>query len=180
MYCVWQVVKTPTIISNNPVYIYIYIYVYRVFLFFFINNLRPNVLVNFNYAFYCLNRVQKRAAKVENNTSAWGWEILTQRRLIARICALFKAYGGRRVWNTIGDRFLKQWYLSREYHNRKIRARKQRTDVGKYSFVNRIIKNWNQLHANLLASFPCKLSTFRKRVKDVVTRKGIQVRGECK
>ena len=28
MYCVWQVVKAPTIILNNPIYIYIYIYTY--------------------------------------------------------------------------------------------------------------------------------------------------------
>ena len=56
----------------------------------------------------------------------------------------------------------------------QLRTRKKRTDVGKYSFVNRTITNWNQLSASLLASFPCKLSTFRKRVK------GIQVRGECK
>jgi hypothetical protein len=27
VYCVWQVVKTPTIILNNPVYIHIYIYI---------------------------------------------------------------------------------------------------------------------------------------------------------
>ena len=46
--------------------------------------------------------------------------------------------------------------------------------------ANRTITNWNQLPASLLASFPCKLSTFRKRVKNVVTSKGIQVRGECK
>jgi len=31
-----------------------------------------------------------------------------------------------------------------------------------------------------LASFPCKLNTFRKRVKNVVTSKGIQVVVECK
>ena len=61
-------------------------------------------------------------------------------------------------------------------HNRKIRTRKQRTDAGKYSFVNRTIKSWNQLPASLLASLPCKLNTFRKRVKNVVTSKGIQVR----
>ena len=39
-----------------------------------------------------LNRVQKRAAKFANNTKESGWETLTQRRAIARICALFKAY----------------------------------------------------------------------------------------
>jgi hypothetical protein len=56
-----------------------------------------------------------------------------------------------------------------------IRTRKQTTDVGKYSSVNRIIKSWNQLPAGLLASFPSKLNTFRKRVKNVVTGEGIEV-----
>ena len=55
-----------------------------------------------------------------------------------------------------------------------------KTDVGKYSFVNRTIKSWNQLPAGLLASFPCKLNTFRKRIKNVVTSKGIEVGVECK
>jgi len=71
-------------------------------------------------------------------------------------------------------------YLSREDHNWKIRTKKQRTDVGTYSFINKTIKNWNQLPAGLLASFPCKLNTFRKRVKNVVTSKGIPVGTECK
>jgi len=35
-------------------------------------------------------------------------------------------------------------------HVRKIRDRKQRTDIGKYYFVNRTIKNWNQLPAEAL------------------------------
>jgi len=122
-----------------------------------------------------LNRVQKRADKFANNINEWGWETLAQRRLIARICALFKAYVGGWVWKAIGDRLLKSCYVSREGHNRKIRARKQRTDVGKYSFANRTIKSWNQLPAALLASFPRKINTFRKRVKNVVTSKGIQV-----
>jgi len=113
-----------------------------------------------------LNRVEKKAAKSANNINESGWETLAQRRLIARICALFKAYTGTWAWRAIRDRLLKPCYLSREDHNWKIRTRKQRTDVGKYSFVNRTIKSWNQLPAGLLASFPCKLNTFRKRVKN--------------
>jgi len=127
-----------------------------------------------------LNRVQKRAAKFANNIKESDWETLAQRRLVARICALFKAYTGRRAWKAIGDRLPKPCYLSRGDRNRKIRSRKHRTDVGKYSFVNRTIKSWNQLPASVLASFPCKLNTFRKRVKNVVTSKGIQVGTECK
>jgi hypothetical protein len=41
-------------------------------------------------------------------------------------------------------------------------------------------KSWNQLPAGLLAFFHCKLNTFRKRVKNVVTSKGNQVGIECK
>jgi hypothetical protein len=107
-------------------------------------------------------------------------EKMAQRRLIARICAIFKAYTGRRAWKSIGDRLLKLCYLSRDDNNWKIRTRKQRTDVGKYSITNTTIKSWNLLPAGLLASFPCKLNTFRKRVKNVVTRKGIKVGIECK
>ena len=126
-----------------------------------------------------LNPVQRRAAKTANKNES-GWEILTQRRLIIRVCALFKAYTGRRAWKAIDDRLLKPRYLSGDDYNRKIRTRKQRTDVGKYSFVNRTIKCWNQLPAGLLASFPCKRNTFRKRVKNVVTSKGLQAGIECK
>jgi hypothetical protein len=127
-----------------------------------------------------LNRVQKRAAKFANNINKSIWETLEQRRLIARICALFKAYTGRRAWKAIRDRLLKSCYLSRDDHNRKIRTRKQGTDVGKYSFVNRTIRSWNQLPAGLLASFPCKINTFRKRIKNAITNKGIQEGFECK
>ena len=127
-----------------------------------------------------LNRVQKRAAKFANIKNESGWETLAQRRLIARICALFKAYSGRRAWKAIGERLLKTCYLSGDDYNWKIRTRKQRTDVGRRSFVNRTINSCNQLPAGLLASFPCKLNAFRKRVKKVLTSKGLQVGIECK
>jgi len=57
--------------------------------------------------------------------------------MIARLCALFEAYFGERAWKAIGDRLRKAYYLSRVEHVRKIRDRKQRTDIGKYTFVNR-------------------------------------------
>jgi len=127
-----------------------------------------------------LNPVQKRAAKFANNINESGWESLAQRRLIARICALYKACTGRRAWKATENRLLKPCHPSRADHNRKIRSRKQRTDVCKHFFVNRSIKSWKQVPASLLASFSCKLNTFRQRVKNVVTSKGIQTGIECK
>ena len=57
---------------------------------------------------------------------------------------------------------------SRVDHIRKIRDRKQRTDIGKYSFVNRTIKNWNQLPAEALGIFLCKPKRFRNIVKKAI------------
>ena len=89
-----------------------------------------------------------------------------------RICALFKPHTGEREWKAIEYRLLKPCYLCTDDHNRKIKIRKQRTDVRKYSIVNKTIKSSNQLHAGLLASFPYKINTLRKWVENVLTSKG--------
>jgi hypothetical protein len=109
--------------------------------------------------------VQGRAAKFANNVDQTGWESLEERRKVSRLCTLFKAYTGRRAWEATGDRLLRPCYQSREDHDHKIRTRKQRTDIGKYSFVNGTIINWNQLPADLLEPFPCKLNIFRNKLK---------------
>jgi len=44
---------------------------------------------------------------------------------------------GEWAWKTIWDRLNGLCYLSRDDHDLEIRARKQRTDIGKYSFFNR-------------------------------------------
>jgi hypothetical protein len=43
-------------------------------------------------------------------------------------------------------------------HDRKIRSRKQSTDTGKYSLVNRTMQLWNQLPACALGTVSCKSS----------------------
>ena len=103
-----------------------------------------------------LDRVQKKATKFANHRKDSLWETLAQRREVARVCSLFKAYCRERAWKAIGDTLQGPCYLSRDNHDRKIRARKQRIDVGKYSFVNRTIILWNQLPAEALTTFPCR------------------------
>ena len=115
-----------------------------------------------------LDRVQKKAAKFAHHKNSPNWETLASRRKLSRICALFKAYSGERAWKPIGDRLERPHYLSRVDHERKIRSRRQRTDIGKYSFVNRTIQHWNQLPAEVSGFLPCKPITFRKRVRKVI------------
>jgi len=58
--------------------------------------------------------------------------------------------------------------LSRVDNVPKIRDRKRRTDIWKYSFVNKTIRNWNKLLAEALGTFPCKPKVFRKRVRKAI------------
>jgi len=115
-----------------------------------------------------LDRVQKKAGQFTNHTKDSEWETLTQRRTIVRLCELFKAHSVERAWKAIHDSLRKPCYLCRVDHVRKIRDKKQRTDIGKYSFVNRTIKNWNQLPAEALGTFPCKHKNFRNRVRKAI------------
>ena len=108
-----------------------------------------------------LDQVQMKAAQFTNHIKDSDWETLSQRRMIARLCTLFKAYSGEGVWKGIHDRFRRPFYFSRVDQVQKIRDRKQRTDIGKYSFENRTIKNWSQLPAEALRTFPCKPKIFR-------------------
>jgi hypothetical protein len=119
-----------------------------------------------------LERVQKKAAKFvrgHNHRNGSDWESLAQRRKIARLCVLFKAYTSEQASKAIEERLQGPCYLSRDDHDWKIRTRKQRTDIGKYSFVNRTIKLWNNLPAEALVTFPCKPHIFRKRVRKLNT-----------
>jgi hypothetical protein len=115
-----------------------------------------------------LDRVQKKAAKFAHHKNSPNWETLVSRRKLSRISALFKAYSGERAWKPTGDRLKRPHYLCRVDHERKIRSRRQRTDIGKYSFVNRTIQHWNQLPAEVLGILPCKPITFKKRVRKVI------------
>jgi hypothetical protein len=56
----------------------------------------------------------------------------------------------------ISDRLQQPHYQSRVDHIWKIRNRRQRMDIEKYSFVNRAIQDWNQLPAGVLGTLLCK------------------------
>jgi hypothetical protein len=112
--------------------------------------------------------VQSKAAKFAHHRNDSNWETLAQRRKIAHIYPLLKAYMGEQAWKAVGDRLQWPCYLSRSIMKKRIRSRKQRTDIGKYSFVNRTIQLWNQLPADALGTLSCKPSSFRKMVRKVI------------
>jgi len=115
-----------------------------------------------------LDQVQKKAFQFTIHTKDSDWETLAQRRMIARLCALFKAYSKEQAWKAIRKRLQRPYYLSSVDHVWKIRERKQRMDIGKYCFVNRTIKNWNQLSSEASGTFPCKPKIFRNGVSQAI------------
>ena len=119
-----------------------------------------------------LVRVQNKAAKFAHQSGDSECESLAQRRKTARMCALYKAYTGEKGWKAIGVRLQAPNYLSRVDHYQKIRARKQRTDVGEYCFVNRSITDWNKLPEGAIGSSHGKTLIFKTRVRKVKTSEG--------
>ena len=111
-----------------------------------------------------LERVQKKEAKFVHHEGDIDWKTLAQRRRTARLCALHKAHNGERAWKSIRDGLHSPSYLSRVDHKWKIKARKQRTDIGKYSFVNRTIVDWNQLSENEIGVPDCSTGSFRRNI----------------
>jgi len=59
-----------------------------------------------------LDRVQNKADKFAHRSGGSEWESLTQRRKIARMCALYKAYTGEMAWKAIGYSLQAQSYLN--------------------------------------------------------------------
>jgi hypothetical protein len=94
-------------------------------------------------------------------------------RSIARICLHFKANTEEWVWKATGERLQGPCYLISDYYDRKIRARKQRIDIGKYSLVNKTIKHWDQPPAEALLTSPCKSNLFKLGVRRVIISEGI-------
>jgi len=64
------------------------------------------------------------------------------------------------AWKFIVDGLKGQCYLSRNDYDCKISAGKQRSDIGKYCFVYRTIKLWNQMPVEALVVFHSNSHTF--------------------
>jgi hypothetical protein len=100
-----------------------------------------------------LYRAQTKGDQFSNLLKFSDWENLAKRWMIARLFALFKSYSGERARKAIRDRSRRSSFSSRVDHYRKIRDRKQTKLIGKHSFVNWTIKNWNQLPGEAFGTF---------------------------
>jgi hypothetical protein len=66
-----------------------------------------------------LLQAHTKAAPFTHHTKYSDWETLIQRRSIARLCALFKAYSGKRAWKVTRNKLRRPYSLSGVEHCRK-------------------------------------------------------------
>jgi hypothetical protein len=85
------------------------------------------------------------------------------------VCPLLKVYTGEKA---LGNGLQRPCHRGRVDHDRKIRSRKQRTDIEKDSSVSRTIQLWDPLPADALGTLSCKPSKFRRRIRKVIKKKG--------
>lgn len=93
-----------------------------------------------------------------------GWESLEKRRRRMRLMNFYRVYNAQEAWRELGTRMLKPGFLARGDHNEKVMERMAVTDVGRYSFVNRTIGEWNKLDGRILKEMPKSVKEFRNRI----------------
>ena len=92
------------------------------------------------------------------------WESLGSRRKTIRLAGMYKAWNYGEGWDELRSRFKIPGYVGRGNHCLKIKEREQKTDLLKYSFVNRGIREWNALPGEYLIPMPKNVKSFKNKI----------------
>ena len=77
------------------------------------------------------------------------WSTLEVRRELDRLCGMHKAVNQVRGWEEITSKIEYSNRIGRGDHAKKMCVKQVKTDVGKYSFINRTVKSWNALNEDV-------------------------------
>ncbi len=123
-----------------------------------------------------LERVQRRAARfvmgdfrqtssVQKMLDNLGWEDLRNRRQRARLIGMYGAVQGDMAWGDIRERIdIGRTFRGRRDHDMKIRLEYRKRNWGKFSFLGRGVREWNNLSGEILNPFPKTLPEFKRRL----------------
>ena len=90
-----------------------------------------------------------------------GWESLESRRRTFRLTGIYNAWNRKGGWDELHQRLQAPTYIGRCDHRLKIKEREQKTDLAKFSFLNRGIREWNALPGELLTPMPENSKKFK-------------------
>jgi Reverse transcriptase (RNA-dependent DNA polymerase)/Endonuclease-reverse transcriptase len=80
-----------------------------------------------------------------------GWQTLEFRRKKDRLCNYYRALLGKGGWKELQNHIEmnEARYVCRREHRRRVVVKRSRGDVGKYSFLRRTGKEWNEIDARV-------------------------------
>ena len=87
------------------------------------------------------------------------------RRNVDRLIGLYQAYGGKQTWKEMRDRLKSLDFVDKNDHSYKVYIDASKKDVGKYSFLSRTVKEWNELLEVILNPFPRTHKILRQRIE---------------
>ena len=112
-----------------------------------------------------VNRKYGKDESVSKMLDELGWESLSSRRRTFRLAGVYNAWNCKDGWEELRARFHTPNYRGRGDHSLKIKEREQKTDVAKYSFINRGIREWNALPGEVLIPMPKNSKVFKSKIK---------------
>jgi hypothetical protein len=112
----------------------------------------------------------KKTESVEKMITGLGWDSLNQRKKRSILCGMYRIVTVERARGDLGKEILKSNFVGKNDHQFKIKCRSQRTNLKKFSYLNRKILDWNDLPVKLLEPFPRYINMFKNKLrKDVFT-----------
>jgi hypothetical protein len=94
-----------------------------------------------------------------------GWQTLENRRLHARLVAMYKIISGQASWKDLGEYVQRASFLGKGSHLLKVDLKGYNTNIGtKYSFLSTTIPEWNRLDVTVLDPWPDSVEDFIGRL----------------
>ena len=123
-----------------------------------------------------LEMIQRKAARfvlgrfgrpdsVSDMLRELGWDTLDSRRKVDRLVGLHQTYAGKPTWKEMCDRLKSPNFIGKNDHCYKVYIDASKKDVGKYSFLSRTVKEWNELPEVILNPFPRTHKILRQRIE---------------
>ena len=124
---------------------------------------------------YVVNQHRRWCKKTQRpctSISSWKaklqWEPLSLRRSRSSLRCLHKALAGHPAWSDIAEAISKAPFTGKSDHAQKLYLPRYETDVGRFSFLGRSIRQWNRLPGPVMATFPKEFSSVAVLIQDLV------------
>jgi hypothetical protein len=116
-----------------------------------------------------MERVFERPSKMVHEL---GWQTLESRRRIIGLCNFYRVLKGKGGWKSIRENIemAEKKYEYRRGHIKQVKLKTMKKNVGHFSFLNKIGREWNKLEENVINGMEDDVKKFKFRLISQVNR----------